>query len=317
MKPREDVMYVLVSLFLAIPTAHGGIDLNQNGLTGMWYEPQTSGQGFAVEVLPDLLAPGTGMVQITWFTFDEVAGGAERQRWYTLGGPVASGQTQASLTIYRNTGGNFDAPPRTMEQPVGTATLSFDSCTSGQLTYNFTDGSGRASTIPLTRLMPDVLCSKPTIDVEYYLRTWFDYSGNWYNAPTSGQGLTFEVNPHNGLVFFGWATYAPNGAAAGTAGQRWYTGQSIIDKQSARAVLVLGQPFAVQLYETTIGVFDATAPSGPTTAKVGTATLTFDSCETATLGYSFVGGSSNGSAGTISLTRVSPLPRVCPGPWDY
>jgi hypothetical protein len=107
------------------------------------------------------------MVQITWFTFDEVAGGAERQRWYTLGGPVASGQTQASLTIYRNTGGNFDAPPRTMEQPVGTATLSFDSCTSGQLTYNFTDGSGRASTIPLTRLMPDVLCSKPTIDVEY------------------------------------------------------------------------------------------------------------------------------------------------------
>ena len=51
-----------------------------------------------------------------------------------------SGQTQVALTIYQNTGGNFNAPPITTAQPIGTATLSFDSCTSGELTYNL-DGS--------------------------------------------------------------------------------------------------------------------------------------------------------------------------------
>ena len=105
--------------------------MNQQGLTGSWYEPATDGQGFEVEVYPDFVGPGTGSVFVSWFTYDTVAGGAERQRWYTLSGSVASGQP-ASLTIYRNTGGNFNAPPVTDEVAVGTATLSFDSCTSGR-----------------------------------------------------------------------------------------------------------------------------------------------------------------------------------------
>jgi len=49
--------------FLSSPAAHGaGIDLDQHGLTGSWYDPRTSGQGFMVEVLPDLPSPGTGLV---------------------------------------------------------------------------------------------------------------------------------------------------------------------------------------------------------------------------------------------------------------
>ena len=96
------------------------IDLNQHGLTGSWYEPATGGQGFEVEVFPDVSAPGTGVVQISWFTYDNVVGGPERQRWYTLSGPVTSGQPTAALTIFQNTGGNFNAPPITTAQPVGT-----------------------------------------------------------------------------------------------------------------------------------------------------------------------------------------------------
>ena len=140
-----------------LPTAHGaGINLHQDGLAGWWYDPRTSGQGFFVQGYPDLLALGKGIVQASWLTYDDVVGGAEHQRWYTLSGTVVSGQTQVALTIYQNTGGNFNAPPITTAQPIGTATLSFDSCTSGELTYNL---MGRASTIALTRLMQDVLCS--------------------------------------------------------------------------------------------------------------------------------------------------------------
>ena len=103
------------------------VDLNQHGLTGSWYEPATSGQGFAVEMIPNQ-SPGNGLAFVSWFTFDTVSGGAERQRWYTLQGPVVTGQPNASLTIYQNTGGNFNAPPATNAQAVGTATLSFDTC---------------------------------------------------------------------------------------------------------------------------------------------------------------------------------------------
>ena len=196
------------------------MDLNQHGLTGSWYEPATSGQGLEVEVFPDQTGPGNGLVFVSWFTFDSVVGAAERQRWYTLSGTVVAGQPSAALTIYQNLGGNFNALPVTTAMPVGTATLSFDSCTSGRLAYSFSDGTGRTGTIPLTRLTQNVTCStsgaRPT-------NADFALSGNWYDPATSGQGLTVEVNPNSGALFAAWYTYAPSGASAGAAGQRWYT----------------------------------------------------------------------------------------------
>ena len=281
-------------------SAAAAVDLNQHGLTGSWYEPATGGQGFEVEVFPDVSAPGTGLVQISWFTYDTVAGGAERQRWYTLSGPVASGQPTASLTIYRNTGGNFNAPPITAAQPVGTATLTFGTCTSGQLSYSFTDGTGRTGTIPLTRLTQSVTCSttssRPT-------NADFALSGNWYDPATSGQGLTVEVNPNNGAFFSAWYTYAPNGAGTGVAGQRWYTAQGAFTS-GLRSI-------PVTIYETTGGVFDQPTAPGQNTVPVGTGTMAFQSCSAATFSYNFTGGSSSGRSGTMTLRRVGPLPPGC------
>src|SRR5205823_6752312 len=191
-----------------------GLDLNQHGLTGSWYEPATSGQGFEVEVFPDLVSPGTGFVQVSWFTYDTVIGGAERQRWYTAQGQVVTGQPSPSLTILQNTGGNFNAPPMTNAQQVGTATLRFDSCTSGQLVYNFSDGTGRTGTIPLTRLTQNATCSTAA---PHPTNADFALSGNWFSPATSGQGLTVEVNANSSTAFAAWYTYAPSGAGAGAA----------------------------------------------------------------------------------------------------
>jgi hypothetical protein len=283
-------------------SAAAAIDLNQHGLTGSWYEPATSGQGFEVEVFPDLSAPGTGLVQVSWFTYDTVVGGAERQRWYTLSGPVTSGQPTASLTIYQNTGGNFNAPPITTPQPVGTATLTFDTCTSGQLSYSFTDGTGRTGTMPLTRLTQNVTCStasaRPT-------NADFALSGNWYAPATSGQGLTVEVNPTSGTVFAAWYTYAPSGAGSGAAGKRWFTVQpTAIFAPGSRSI-------PVQIFETTGGVFDTPTPPGQQTLPVGSGTMAFQSCLAATFSFTFTGGSSNGVSGTIVLQRVGPVPKGC------
>jgi hypothetical protein len=275
------------------------VEVNQQGLTGSWYEPATSGQGLEVEIYPDLSAPGTGLAQVSWFTYDTVVGGADRQRWYTLSGPVVSGQPTSSLTIYQNASGDFAVPPVTMAHAVGTATLSFDTCTSGQLAYSFTDGSGRSGTIPLTRLTQNMTCSttaaRPT-------NPDFGLSGNWFDAATSGQGITVEVNPSSSTLFLAWYTYAPGGAAAGVAGERWYT---------ASASYVPGsRSIAVQIYETTGGKFDDPA-AVPHSVVVGTGTMAFQSCSSATLSYNFTGGSSIGKSGTINMTRIGPVPNGC------
>ncbi|MET0167405.1 MAG: hypothetical protein ABW318_20680 [Vicinamibacterales bacterium] len=274
-------------------------DLNQHGLTGSWYEAATSGQGVEVEVFPS--SSGTGSTFVSWFTYDTGIGGAERQRWYTAQGQVVTGQPSATLTIFRNTGGNFNAPPITTPQPVGTATLSFDTCASGQLSYSFTDGTGRTGSIPLTRLMQNVTCSVFSVRST---NADFALSGNWYGGPaTSGQGLTVELNPVSGALFAAWYTYAPNGAGTGAAGQRWYTVQAAFTP-GMRSI-------PVTIYETTGGVFDAPTPTSQKTLAVGTGTMTFQSCAAATFSYTFTSGSSSGRSGTITLSRVGPIPPGC------
>ena len=282
--------------------AAAGVDINQHGLTGSWYEAATSGQGVEVEVFANP-ASGMGSTFVSWFTYDTAIGGADHQRWYTAQGPVVTGQPSAALMIYQNTGGNFDAPPATNAQPVGTATLSFDTCTSGQLSYNFTDGTGRTGTIALTRLTQNVTCSTTT---PYPTNADFALSGNWYGgAATSGQGFTAEVNPNSGAFFATWYTYAPMGATAGAAGQRWYTAQGT-------AAFTPGmRSIPVTIYETTGGMFDKPTPAGQMTVPVGTGTMAFQSCTAATFSYNFTAGSSMGSSGAINLSRVGPVPPGC------
>ena len=275
------------------------LSLNQHGLTGSWYEPATNGQGVEVEVFPDR-SPGTGLAQVSWFTYDTVIGGADRQRWYTAQGQVVTGQPSAALTIFQNTGGEFDAPPVTLAQAVGIATLSFDSCASGQLVYTFTDGTGRTGTIPLTRLTQNVTCSTVA---PYPTNADFALSGNWYDPATSGQGFTVEVNGNSSIVFAAWYTYAPGGASAGAAGQRWYTAQGSFTP-GARSI-------PVQIYETTGGRFDTPTPAGQQTVQVGSGTLAFQSCSAATFNYNFTAGSSSGLSRTITLSRVGPVPPGC------
>ena len=121
----------------------------------------------------------------------------------TAQGSVTTGQATAQLTIFQNTGGNFDAPPITNARAVGTATLRFDTCSSGHLDYAFSDGSGRSGTIPLSRAIQNVTCATTTT---YPTDADFALSGNWFAAATSGQGFSLEANPISGAFFLAWYT---------------------------------------------------------------------------------------------------------------
>lgn len=198
-------------------------------------------------------------------------------------------------------GGNFDAPPITNSVAVGSASIRFDNCTEGALTYHFTDGSNRSGVIPLTRITTPVGCSE---SLPQNARPDFYLSGSWYEQATSGQGLLFEVNPVEGRFAASWFTYARNGEAiGGPASQRWYTiqpGYSV----GARTLNNMA------IRTTTGGVFDDSAP--PTTQLVGTASLQFHDCYSATLTYNFTAGSNAGRSGSMGLTRVL-APPGCTG----
>ncbi|HUH92804.1 MAG TPA: S53 family peptidase [Casimicrobiaceae bacterium] len=276
------------------------IDLNRRGLTGSWFQPATSGQGVELEIYPDLIAPGTGLLQGAWFTYDYTSpGGPASQRWYTFSGNVQAGQPSATLTLYENTGGNFNAPPVTEPMPVGTVVFSATDCSHTTMSYSFTDGSGRSGIIPMTRLLPNVTCA---VNGSETSSTDFSYSGNWYDRTTSGQGIVFELNPNQPMAWLAWYTYAPDGQALGEAGQRWYTAQAAYTPGTRSVSMIL--------YETTGGLFDKSMPR-PTTVSVGTARATFTSCTAMQLSFNFTGGSSAGTSGTIDMTRVGPAPADC------
>jgi hypothetical protein len=291
-------------LFGPSGTVLDGIDINQEGLTGTWYDVSESGQGMQFVIRPDDANPGTGSVFGAWYTYDVEPGGTDTQRWYSIQAEVSSDTTSAPVTIYQNTGGTFDAPPVTTAVAVGTGTLEFSSCVFGEFTYLLDDG--RSGAIPLSRLLPNVDCvetgapTNPPGDA--------GYSGSWYASSLGGQGFIIDVTPATTTgpftqIFAGWYTYAANGTpTSGTAGQRWFSAQG-------PNTLAAGSS-SLNLYESTGGTFDSSATT-ITTNPVGTAVLTFDSCISATFAYTFDSGDLEGTTGMIELTRLGDVPASC------
>jgi len=268
-----------------------GISIDQEGLSGAWYNPGTSGQGFQFVMTPNSLPEGVGSLFGAWYTYDTTAGGADTQRWYSLESYFAGGATSAAVAIYQNTGGNFAAPPTTSAVAVGTGTLSFDSCSTGSFSYTFDDG--RSGTVFLQALLSNVECvdtgtpTNPASD--------FGLSGTWYDPATSGQGFIIGVNPTDAQIFLSWYTYAGDAEEQGVSGQRWFTAQG--------PYAVGSTSMDLDVYSSTGGTFDS-SDTAVTTEPVGTATLTYMNCSAATLDYDFTSGELSGQSGVITLTRL-------------
>lgn len=275
------------------------VNLNQRGLTGAWDNPAINGQGFVMEVEPDFYGAGTGLLFAGWYTNDVTAAGG--QRWYTLQAQVSASSASVTTSIYLTQGGSFASSLVTTTTPVGQATLQFSDCTHGSLQFNFSDGSGRSGAIPLTRLDANVSCGQAgdngSAASSYLL------SGAWADPSDRGQGLVFDINPVQNVLFAGWYTYASNaGQGSGPAGQRWYTLQATFGP-GTNSVNNIG------IYDTTGGVFNQAATVS--THPVGNATLVYHSCSSATLAYTFTAGANSGRRGTLNLSRLGAVPNGC------
>lgn len=131
------------------------------GLSGAWFNPATSGQGFLVDVLPEVK-----LVFVAWFTYDlqrpdggPAAGiGDDGHRWLTAYGTYEDGDNSIILSIQNSTGGVFDSadPPVANDYNYGTIELTFTDCLTGTLSYDIPSGPVSGE-IPITRIAADPL----------------------------------------------------------------------------------------------------------------------------------------------------------------
>jgi hypothetical protein len=277
-------------------TLDDALPIAQEGFTGAWYNPDTSGQGFEFVIDPGANG-GRGSLFGAWYTYDATAGGTDTQRWYSLEATFQPDDTTAMITIYQNIGGNFDALPATTAAPVGSATLTFFSCELALFAYNFESGPSGATLIQ--NLLPNVQCDEtgtpPPSD--------YGLSGAWYDSATSGQGILAAVNPVDAQVFVGWYTYGLDASGDDASGQRWLSLQGAYE--------VGTDAMDLTIYSSTNGTFDS-GETAVTTTPVGFATLTFLTCTTATLDYAFTDGEFAGKVDSIDLVRLGAPLASCP-----
>ena len=152
------------------------------GLNGSWANFDTLGQGFFIDVFPDI-----PLLFLAWFTWEvEQQSAAQNQsslqqsgssgskllavvgddnhRWLTAQGPFAD--NTATLDVTLTTGGLFDDPQPTGNSEMGTygtMTLTFTDCKTGTVDYNFT-AIGLSGSVPIQRLAEDNVALCETMD---------------------------------------------------------------------------------------------------------------------------------------------------------
>lgn len=148
------------------------------GLNGSWANFDTLGQGFFIDVFPDI-----PLIFFAWFTWEtgqaapaqneslapqaaksgsklQAVVGDDNHRWLTAQGPFSGNSAVLNVTL--TTGGLFDDPTPVTNSTAGeqgTITLTFDDCKTGTVDYDFT-AIGLSGSVPIQRLSEDnvLLC---------------------------------------------------------------------------------------------------------------------------------------------------------------
>ena len=166
------------------------------GLAGSWFEPATNGQGLIVDIVP-----ANNQLVAYWFTYPEDGIGRE---WYVAQGDINGGS--ATLTVFQTDNGIFDTASAVALNTVGTATMSFSTCTDATWEYAF-DNGGAGGIIELQRVSPDVICAREvpgaSTTVVTHGNAWFDLNGTWlfegcveldFGSSHGNEAFTFSDN---------------------------------------------------------------------------------------------------------------------------
>jgi hypothetical protein len=128
------------------------------GLSGSWFNPETTGQGFFMDILDN-----SNQLFLAWFTYDlqrpdsnvSAMIGEPGHRWMTALGPFEG--VTADLPIYWNSGMIFDsANPPTEQMQDGDMTVRFTDCANGNVDYDL-GSTNVTGNVPIQRLANDAV----------------------------------------------------------------------------------------------------------------------------------------------------------------
>lgn len=161
--PRRALFSTLSVLLVSSPawpaqtTATEDFTINA-GLAGSWYNPETSGQGFFVDV-----DPASHTLFIAWFTHGVAPPGASsivgspHNRWFVAQGTYSEGSTEVPMDLLETEGGIFDNAAAVANLTIGNLTLNFLNCSEASVEFAFDDGSAQGH-IDLSRLTSAEVC---------------------------------------------------------------------------------------------------------------------------------------------------------------
>jgi hypothetical protein len=134
------------------------------GLNDAWFYQVTNGQGFFINVFPDI-----AYVSLSWFTYDterppdDVTAnlGEPGHRWVMALGPYTGNQALMDVSI--TSGGVFDTPTEVTEVNDGSIILTFTDCENGTVEYDITSVN-RQGTVPIKRVVSDNIALCETLN---------------------------------------------------------------------------------------------------------------------------------------------------------
>jgi len=133
------------------------------GMAGSWFNPATNGQGWVFDVVDSATIQ---LLAAAWFTFDINAPGVgagdgfgnQQQRWFSATGNF-DGNT-AQLDIFSPGNGVFDNADFLVDrgESVGTMTVSFSDCSTGEISFDFDSPDVIDNTVEIRRIASSALC---------------------------------------------------------------------------------------------------------------------------------------------------------------
>jgi len=266
------------------------------GISGSWYDPGHSGEGWFVQLLDENRAV------VYWFTYTPPGEGGD-QAWVggvgdINGSSIVVPAASAVITTGPPFGPDFD-PSQVVRYPWGKFVLSFSGCDNGLMYYQSDDpdyGNGSLDLVRLTTI--DTLDCGSLAEAKPKSKTAAEFevtpaiSGAWYDRSHSGEGWFLEVLA-DGQAVVAWFSYDPEG------NQAWFLDAGVVGGNTITFDLSIpsGTDFGP-----TFDPDDVDRPSW------GTATFTFDGCNSGTMTYeSTLEGYGSGSLELTRLTNLSGL----------
>jgi arylsulfatase B len=166
-------------------------------MSGSWYDPVHSGEGFALQILND------GVAVVYWFTYDETGA----QRWFFGVGEV-DGDTAVFGELLAGSGATFGTAfdsDDVILSNVGNLSITWTDCSNAIADYTVDGVTGSQSLDRLTSLM-GLECTAPIAGGTFRTGSWFDFTHN-------GEGLAIEALS-DGRVLVYWFSYDHAGKPA-------------------------------------------------------------------------------------------------------